>query len=102
MAISGVRLEGVTDVWPRFNTRRRPFSRSSDDTTSAFSLTDSEMIHSSFSGSLRNFLVSIFSGAEQFGFADHAALEGFVEGGANSRSGKLERTPGSINTMRGW
>src|SRR5207245_9860188 len=48
-------------VWPKLSTRRKPPSRSSDETTFAFNFTDWAITHSIFSRLRRSYFTSAFS-----------------------------------------
>ena len=89
-------------VWPRFSTRRSPFSRSSEETTSSLQFDgfgnypfQLGRVSSQF------FNVNIFQRAEQLRPADHAALQCLVESSAEFTVGQSGQDRGSIRTVRG-
>src|ERR1700722_19455202 len=62
-------------VWPKLSTRRRPSSRSSAETTSAFSLTDCGI-------TLQNARAILLEAQKEFDVPDDAALQRLIESGA--------------------
>ena len=70
-------------VWPKFRMRRRSPSRSSAETTSALMRTASAIIRSTSAGCCASTLSARFiQQREQFGIANDAALDDFVQPGA--------------------
>ncbi len=66
-------------VWPRLRTRRKPPSRSSAETTSAFNFTDCAITHSTSEGiTLQDSRTILLKTEKQLYTPDDAALERLI------------------------